>query len=192
MRPVVTRWNSYFNALERATYLKGGFDLYIEHHVSRVAFNERRGINNNDAPQWMRTGRLLAADWAVITEYQRCLELLKTSTKRLEGRSKHHQSAFGAIHEVLPVFEYLLDQLEKLAEPYAHVDFEAHNEVLEGQYHSYLCAFLTNLSAPDHLYINLRAAWKKANKYYLRLNDSPIYYAATCLHPYYKYYCENS
>jgi hypothetical protein len=44
----------------------------------------------------------------------------------------------------------------------------------------------------DHLYINLRAAWRKANEYYNKLDDSSIYYAATCLHPYYKYYCENS
>lgn len=80
----------------------------------------------------MRSGGLQAADWAVITEYQRCLHPLKITTKRLEGRSKHHSSNFGAIHEVLPVFEYLLDQLEKLAEPYANVDFDAHEEAPEG------------------------------------------------------------
>ncbi|KAF7444121.1 Dimer-Tnp-hAT domain containing protein [Pyrenophora tritici-repentis] len=50
------------------------------------------------------------------------------------------------------MFEYLLDQLEKLAEPYADV---------------------------------------KAEEYYRKLDDSPVYYAATCLYPYYKYYCEN-
>jgi hypothetical protein len=43
----------------------------------------------------------------------------------------------------------------------------------------------------DYLYINLRAAWRKANEYYNKLNDLSIYYAATCLHLYYKYYCEN-
>jgi hypothetical protein len=44
----------------------------------------------------------------------------------------------------------------------------------------------------DHIHINVRAAWKKANDYYNKLDDSPAYFAATCLHPYYKYYCENS
>ena len=44
----------------------------------------------------------------------------------------------------------------------------------------------------DHLYINLRAAWRKVNEYYNKLDDSFIYYAATCFRPYYKYYCENS
>ncbi|EFQ91334.1 hypothetical protein PTT_11852 [Pyrenophora teres f. teres 0-1] len=148
IKPVVTRWNSYYSALERATYLKGGFDLYIEKHVSRVAYEERRGTQS-DAPAWMRSGGLQAADWAVVTEYQRCLEPLKITTKRLEGRGKHHGSSFGAIHEVLPVFEYLLDQLEKLAEPYADVVFDAHEEAPE-----------------DHLHINLRNAWVKAEEYY--------------------------
>ncbi|KAH5393902.1 hypothetical protein HBI47_245820 [Parastagonospora nodorum] len=33
---VVTRWNLYYSALKRATYLKGSFNLYIEKHVSCV------------------------------------------------------------------------------------------------------------------------------------------------------------
>ncbi|KAI1675945.1 hypothetical protein L13192_02692 [Pyrenophora tritici-repentis] len=170
IKPVVIRWNLYYNALERATYLKGGFDLYIEKHVSRVAYEERRGTKN-DTPAWMRSGGLQAADWAVITKYQRCLELLKITTKRLEGRSKHYSSNFGAIYEVIPVFEYVLDQLKKLAEPYANVVFNAHEEAPE-----------------DHLHINLRNAWLKAEEYYSKLDDSPVYYAATCLYPYYKLY----
>jgi hypothetical protein len=40
---VVTRWNLYYSALKRATYLKGGLNLYIEKHVSCVAYKERRG-----------------------------------------------------------------------------------------------------------------------------------------------------
>jgi hypothetical protein len=51
---------------------------------------------------------------------------------------------------------------------------------------------LLTINCADHLHINLRAAWHKANDYYNKLDDSPTYYAATCLHPYYKYYCENS
>jgi hypothetical protein len=32
----------------------------------------------------------------------------------------------------------------------------------------------------------------KANDYYGKLDKSPVYYAACCLHPRYKYYCKNS
>jgi hypothetical protein len=96
-------------------------------------------------PAWMRSGGLQSADWAVITEYQRCLQPLKVATKRLEGRGKHHGSNFGAIHEVIPVFEYLLDQLERLSEPYKDVVFDAHAEAPEGEFYTYLCAFFAKL-----------------------------------------------
>jgi hypothetical protein len=102
-------------------------------------YEERRG-STVEAPAWVRSGGLQAADWAVITEYQRCLYPLKVATKQLEGSSKRHGSNFGAIHEVLPVLEYLLDHLERLAEPYADVDFDAHEEAPEGKYYTYLCA----------------------------------------------------
>jgi hypothetical protein len=38
--------------------------------------------------------------------------------------------------------------------------------------------------------INLRAAWTKASEYYTKLDDTPVYYTATILHPYYKTYCD--
>ncbi|KAF1934736.1 hypothetical protein EJ02DRAFT_489071 [Clathrospora elynae] len=50
----------------------------------------------------------------------------------------------------------------------------------------------TTLTPEDHLSINLRAAWSKAYDYYNKLDDSPAYYAAVCLHLYYNYYCDNS
>jgi hypothetical protein len=46
IKPIVTRWNSYYNALKRATYLKGGFNLYIEKHISSVAYEDRRGARS--------------------------------------------------------------------------------------------------------------------------------------------------
>jgi hypothetical protein len=121
----------------------------------------------------MRSSGLNTADWAVITEYIDALEPLKKATERLEGRGK--SGRFGAIYEVIPVFEHLLSELEIRCTQYEHVDFNAHDEAPE-----------------DHLSINLRAAWHKANDYYLKLDDSPAYYAAVCLHPYYKRYCKNS
>ncbi|KAG9375705.1 hypothetical protein A1F94_013761 [Pyrenophora tritici-repentis] len=152
VKPVVTRWNSYYAAFERATKLQAAYNLYAEHHINRI--------------NWAR-----AADWAVIAEYQDCLEPLKYATKRLEGRSK--DGKYGAIYEVIPVFEYVLSKLEARARPFEHVDFNAHAEAPE-----------------DHLNVNLRAAWSKANDYYNKLDDSPAYYAAVCLHPYYKNYCD--
>lgn len=107
----------------------------------------------------------------MIAEYQNCLEPLKYATKRLEGRSKYGK--YGAIYEVIPVCEYILSKLEAQTRLYEHVDFNAHPEAPE-----------------DHLNVNLRAAWLKANDYYTKLDASPAYYAAVCLHPYYKNYCD--
>ncbi|KAI1566127.1 hypothetical protein PtrEW13061_011860 [Pyrenophora tritici-repentis] len=176
VKPVVTRWNSYYAAFQRATQLQAAYNSYAEHHINRVTLDDRRAIQHNskrpDAPSWMRSTGLTAADWAVITEYQDCLQPLKLATERLEGRGK--AGNFGAIYEIIPVFEYVLSALEARVRPYEQVDFNY-------------------TDAPeDHLHINLRAAWSKANDYYNKLDDSPVYYAAVCLHPYYKYYCENS
>ncbi|KAF2186101.1 hypothetical protein K469DRAFT_574355, partial [Zopfia rhizophila CBS 207.26] len=44
----------------------------------------------------------------------------------------------------------------------------------------------------DHLAINVQAGWKKLEKYYLKLEDSPAYYTATLLYLYCKFYCDHS
>ena len=86
----------------------------------------------------MLTSLLTAADWAVITEYQDCLNPLKLATERLEGRGK--AGKFGAIYEIISVFEYVLSALEARTRPYEQVDFNY-------------------TDAPeDHLSINLPAA----------------------------------
>ncbi|KAI0570356.1 Dimer-Tnp-hAT domain-containing protein [Pyrenophora tritici-repentis] len=77
--------------------------------------------------------------------------------------------------EVIPVFEYVIGAYEAMLRTYDHVNFNAHTEAPE-----------------DHLAINFNAAWRKANAYYTKLDASPAYYSATCLHPYYKNYCSNS
>jgi hypothetical protein len=87
----------------------------------------------------MRSSGLSAADWGVITEYLEVLKPLKLATKRLEGRCKSGQ--YGAIYEVIPIFEYLLTYYEDRVKQHKAVDYNAHNEAPE-----------------DHLAINLRAA----------------------------------
>ena len=120
----------------------------------------------------MRSDGLTAADWAVITKYVDVLQLLKAATARLEGRG--NTGRFGAIYEIIPTFEQLLTAFEARLRPYKKVNFE-------------------QPSAPeDHLAINLRAAWQKANNYYKKLDNSPVYYATIVLHPHYKRYCDRS
>ncbi|PZD22821.1 hypothetical protein A1F96_10805, partial [Pyrenophora tritici-repentis] len=95
-------------------------------------------------------------------------EPLKEATKRLKARGK--AGRFGAIYEVIPVFEAILAVYEQLLKNHESVDYNA------------------NSAPEDHLPINLRAAWAKLNAYYTKLDESPAYFAATCLHLYYKNY----
>jgi hypothetical protein len=58
----------------------------------------------------MRSDGLTAADWAVINEYIQVLQPLKEATKQLKARGK--SGRFGAIYEVIPVFEAVLSVYE--------------------------------------------------------------------------------
>ncbi|KAG9380647.1 hypothetical protein A1F94_007967 [Pyrenophora tritici-repentis] len=162
VKPVVTRWNSFHDTFVRAAKLHNAVDEYAQSHIERTM----------GADALMRSNGLTADDWAVITQYISVLEPLKEATKRLEARGK--AGRFGAIYEVIPVFEAVLAVYEQLLKNHESVDYNA------------------NSAPEDHLPINLRAAWAKLNAYYTKLDESPAYFAATCLHPYYKNYCENS
>ncbi|KAI1523728.1 Dimer-Tnp-hAT domain containing protein [Pyrenophora tritici-repentis] len=176
-KPVVTRWKSYYACFERAVKLQSAVNAYATYYIRRVrdedTYAESRGNRLPEAQPWMRLDGLTAADCAVITEYMDVLKPLKLTAKRLEGRSD--SGRFGAIAEVILVFEHLLFYYEQRVKVYEAVNYNAHDEAPE-----------------DHLAINLRAAWAKANEYYTKLDDSPAYYAATILHPYYKHYCDKA
>lgn len=109
------------------------------------------------SPQLQRS-----ADWAVITEYIEALKPPKEATKRLEAHGG--SGRFGATYDVIPIFEYVLAAYEALLRDYNSVN---HND---------------NDAPEDHLRINLRAGWHKLSEYYAKLDASPAYYAAVCLH----------
>ncbi|KAA8626355.1 Dimer-Tnp-hAT domain-containing protein [Pyrenophora tritici-repentis] len=156
---VVTRYNSYVSCFKRAK---------IE---TEDAYARSRNNKLPAAPDWMSSDGINAHDWQVIAEYIDVLRPLKQATKRLEGRGK--SGAFGAIAEVILVFEYLLGVYEDRLQSYEDVIYDEHTE-----------------SPEDHLAINLRAALVKAREYYNKLDLSPAYYAAIILHPRYKSYLD--
>jgi hypothetical protein len=175
VKPVVTRWNSYVLCFERAVELQLAVNGYANHHIKKIETEDAYARSRNNklpaVPNWMRSDRINAHDWQVIAEYIDVLRPLKQATKRLEGRGK--SGAFGAITEVIPVFEYLLGVYEDRLQCYEDVIHDEHEE-----------------SPEDHLTINLRAALLKARECYNKLDLSPAYYAATILHPRYKSYLD--
>ncbi|KAF7451186.1 hypothetical protein A1F99_029630 [Pyrenophora tritici-repentis] len=175
VKPVVTRWNSYVSCFERAVELQLAVNGYANYHIQKIETEDAYARSRNNklpaAPDWMRSDGINAHDWQVIAEYIDVLRPLKQATKRLEGRGK--SGAFGAIAEVILVFEYLLGVYEDRLQSYEDVIYDEHTE-----------------SPEDHLAINLRAALVKAREYYNKLDLSPAYYAAIILHPRYKSYLD--
>ena len=60
VKPVVTRWNSYFDTFKRATQLQYAISAYASHHISNTMRLTAAQIN--DAPAWMRSDGLTAND----------------------------------------------------------------------------------------------------------------------------------
>jgi hypothetical protein len=143
IKPVVTRWNSYYVCFEGAFKLQSAVNAYINQYIQHVRDEGTIAATCcNKLPNaqlWMRSDGLAAADWQVIAEYMEVLKPFKAATKRLEGRG--HDSRFGVIAKIIPVFEYILSYFEQRVKAYEIVDYNAHDK-----------------APKDHLAINLRAA----------------------------------
>jgi hypothetical protein len=172
VKPVKTRWNSYFNTFVRAAKLHGPINSYIEFKLkehSAATAPSRRRKNREQLPAvqprlYIRKGGLSSKDWATITEY--ILEPFAEATRLLEGRGQHGRH--GAIWEVQVTFEWLLDQLEALKDHLKDINYE-------------------DPEAPeDHLVTHVNLAHNKLAEYYEKFDNAPVYYAATVLHPHYK------
>ena len=177
VKPVKTRWNSYHACFERAAELAGPIDAYIDFRAQdyRAETASRRREPSAERPEprlFITEGGLTAKEWATITEYIRLLAPFEEATRWLQGRTK--VGNHGAIWEVIVAFEFLLNELEQMKERLAEVDYTA-KDVPE-----------------DHLITNVNAAHKKLSEYYNKLDASPVYYAATILHPTYKHYLDNA
>jgi hypothetical protein len=90
VKPVITRWNSYFLCFERAVKLQLAVNAYANSYIERVRDKTTYAISKGnqlpDSQPWMRSNRLTANDWQVITEYIDVLSPLRDCTKRLEGK----------------------------------------------------------------------------------------------------------
>jgi hypothetical protein len=89
VKPVVTRWNSFYDTFTRAVQLHHAVNAYAQFHIERTKADDIYARSrNNQLPRvstWMRSDGLIAADWAVIYDYIQVLQPLKKATKRLEG-----------------------------------------------------------------------------------------------------------
>ena len=171
IKPVKTRWNSYLHCFVRAIELQEPLNDYIQCKIGEYKRNaapkrRERARKPPKARLFIEEGGLEAKDWATIAEYVELLMPFKEATEWLQGRGKYFRH--GAIWEVLVTFEWLLSRLEELKATLIDIDYEDED------------------APEDHLKTNCNIAWAKINEYYSKFDDSPVYYAATRLHPSYK------
>lgn len=97
--------------------------------------------------------------------YHNLLRHFETCVKKLEGDGKRRlrhdgkDAAYSLMQDICPAYEWLMDHLE---EAKVHAD---------------------KTSEPTHFRTNINLSWMKLNKYYSTMDQCPVYYAATVLHP---------
>jgi hypothetical protein len=176
IKPIKTRWNSYYLAFERAVELWGALDAYsnlkIQDHQmvdARSRAHAMRLGHNYNPPLPMRFieyGGLSPYDWTVINEYIRILSPIKEASKILEGRGR--AGRHGAVWEIIVTFDILFADIQKQRADVI--------DVTQAEWPS-------QDPVEDHVIINVTAAIKKLEMYLEKVNQSPVYYAATVLNP---------
>ncbi|KPA35272.1 transposase, partial [Fusarium langsethiae] len=97
--------------------------------------------------------------------YHDLLRHFETCVKKLEGDGKQRirkggkEAAYGLVQDICPAYEWLMGHLE---EAKSRAD---------------------RTPEPAQCRTNINFAWVKLNKYYSAIDQSPVYYAATVLHP---------
>lgn len=121
-------------------------------------------------PRLLRDENQLSdGDWEVLTYLEVILSIYETVLKTLEGdgqmrlRKRGFTGSYGNVWDVILGFELLLSKLE------------AHKREA------------VDLPDGDYFKIGVNLAWAKLDKYYNKLDETPIYYAVLALHPAYRW-----
>lgn len=135
----------------------------VRHEASKP---KRKGARQSPLPPCLEDDVLLTdEDWQTIGYYHNLLRHFETCVKKLEGDGRRRvrvggkEAAYGLMQDICPAYEWLMGHLE---EAKLHADQKPE---------------------PAHFRMNIYLAWVKLNKYYSAMDQSPVYYAATVLHP---------
>jgi hypothetical protein len=158
-----TRWLSQFYMIERALKLRNFIeDLWDD----QVKVYKRSGRSGNDLPLCLQPdAQLTASDWSLLEQMYKLLGKFNVVLRVLEGDGQTRERldgslrAYGLIWHVVFAFEFMLETLEEAKHQLADEDHL------------------------DHWRIAVDCAWGQLDKYYQRLDDCPVYYAAVALHP---------
>ena len=199
IKDVTTRWNSFYDAAERAVYLQPAIDeLLSEQQVEYDKYINGCKLKGRPAQRIkpvILEDCLTVSDWSVVKQYLAILKPLKEATVTLQG---HIGGKCGSIWQVLPVYEQLLNHFEEqvrlypikeqLKEPDSHSISDTSFSQTMPDVSSQLASLPANQTTGEHHFaVNIKLAWSKLNDYYLKLDNSPVYVAAVVLHPRFKW-----
>ena len=179
VKPVKTRWNSYHDTFLRAVVLRGPIDSIAQYMIDKyekeAAPLRARRKKVPLPPPVVAAGALNDYDWGVINNYIEILSPIRDATKMLEARGR--SGLHGAIWEVIPTLDWLLKLFEEKKDRVVNATLDDYPD---------------QDAIEDHYAINLNRGWLKLQKYFEKLDDTPVYYAAVLLHPRYKLFCQNA
>jgi hypothetical protein len=175
-----TRWLSQLHMIRRALRLRPFLEQLILKHRQQWEQENRStktGYLRRSAKETricLEENQITSKDWEVFEHLARLLGLYVDAVKTLEGdgqqrkRKRGWVGSYGNIWEVIQGFEFLLEVLE---------DYKR---------------LAADMPDPEHFRININLGWENLNKYYSRLDETPIYYPALALHPAFRWgYFEN-
>ncbi|RYF41222.1 MAG: hAT transposon family protein, partial [Cytophagaceae bacterium] len=124
IRDNLTRWNSWHDAAQRALDLRLAVDDFTDNELrdydQKLARHHRRPTGPEPKAPSLQSDRLSNDDWHIIAEYVQLLKPLKQATMHLQGNvnttAKLEQPVKGAIWQVLPAFEEILQGFERARE----------------------------------------------------------------------------
>lgn len=170
-----TRWLSQYFMMERALQLQPFYEtflfearLYVDSQLRTATGTLKKGAKE---PLFLREeNKLTLNDWEVIALLKEILLDFELVVKALQGDGRPREKARisgdepislvqGASWDLLDGYEFLLESLERAK---ARVE-----DLVDG----------------EHIAINVNNAWMKLDKYYGKIGESPLIYAATALHP---------
>jgi hypothetical protein len=171
-----TRWLSQYFMMERALQLQPFYEtflfeakLHVNMHLRTTTGTLKRGAKE---PLFLsEENRLTENDWKVIYMLKEILLEFELVIKALQGdgqardakRSEGDEVVSliqGASWDLLDGYEFLLDSLEEAKKRVGQLGDDG-----------------------KHVAVNVNNAWMKLNKYYEKIGESPLIYAAAALDP---------
>src|SRR6478735_10351961 len=153
-------------AIKLRRYLEELVDITIQTNRKLARSRSKVDKSRSSLPSCLEEDNLLTdADWEALNWFSNILAMFNSCLLRLEGdcqvrlRKGGAEAQYGMVWQVAIAYEFLLSTLER-----------AKTESADRPESSYLFACINS-------------AWAKLNKYYTKLDETPIYYAATVLHP---------